>query len=474
MRRYRKAKIIATLGPASSTFAMIENLFKAGVDVFRLNFSHGSYEIHQANIQFIRKVEEKYKRPIGILMDLQGPKLRVGVFKQQAVELKAGTSFTLDLKEEAGDERRVFFPHAEIYASLVPHTHLLLDDGKIRLKVLRQEATKLETEVVVGGMLSAHKGVNVPNALLPLSALTEKDKKDLEFGLSQDIDWVALSFVQKPSDIAELRSLVQGRAMIIAKIEKPAAMNDLEGIIALSDGIMVARGDLGVEMLPEEVPSLQRKIVRACRQAGKPVAVATQMLESMISNPTPTRAEASDVATAIYEGADAVMLSAESAAGKYPLEAVMMMERIIQRTEQDKETFYPDSGIYEPNPTESDSIAEAASQIARTVRAAAVVTFSSSGFTTFRAARKRPHVPILSITHTEKVSRQLTLVWGVHSVCVHPLREETDLVKWASCEAFKGKLASKGEFIVITAGIPLLVSGTTNMLRIARVMEEEQ
>ena len=353
-RRNRNAKIVATLGPASADREKIEALFHAGADVFRLNFSHGTHDDHKQRLDTIRSIERDLGRPISVLLDLQGPKLRIGTFPGGPIQLEAGDSFRLDLdRDKPGDQTRAALPHPEIFAALTEGTDLLLDDGRVRLRVERCGPDFAETRVINGGPLSDRKGVNVPGVVLPLSALTEKDRKDLDFGLSLGVDWVALSFVQRPEDIREIKAIVQGRAGICAKLEKPAAITSLEEIVAETDAVMVARGDLGVEMPAEQVPAIQKRIVRACRQAGKPVIVATQMLESMVAAPVPTRAEASDVATAIYDGADAVMLSAESASGKYPVEAVRMMSSIIAQTEADP--YYREAIEASHTPPRADS-----------------------------------------------------------------------------------------------------------------------
>ncbi|MBM3633530.1 MAG: pyruvate kinase [Alphaproteobacteria bacterium] len=470
MRRFRKAKIVATLGPSSSSPQMVADLFSAGVDVFRLNFSHGSHEDHQQSVKIIRTLEKKVDRPIGILMDLQGPKLRVGKFANRQITLNSKDLFRLDLEATPGDEKRVNLPHPELYTCLEKGTELLLDDGRLRLRVLDWGKDYINTEVVIGGILSDRKGLNVPGVILPISAMTAKDRIDLEFGLSQGVDWVALSFVQRPEDITDAQALIKGQAKIIAKLEKPMAIQHLWEIIDLADGIMVARGDLGVEMAPEDVPSIQKRIIRKCREAGKPVIVATQMLDSMISSPSPTRAEASDVATAIYDGVDAVMLSAESASGKYPIEAVSMMDRIIIRVEQD--------GIYEqmleaarplPLARVSDAITTAARHVANTIDIAAIVTFTDSGATTLRAARERPDVPIIAATPNLITARRLALVWGVHAVLTPDIYRFSEMVNKGCQIAFEQKFAQQGDMIIMIAGVPFAVSGGTNILRIATI-----
>lgn len=470
MRRQRHGKIIATLGPASSDRATIQRLFEAGADVFRLNFSHGSHADHQARYDLIRAVERGAGRPIAVLLDLQGPKLRVGRFADGPVTLAEGARFRLDLDPSPGDATRAPLPHPEIFAALQNGHDLLLDDGKLRLRVLACGADCAETEVIAGGVLSERKGVNVPSVLLPISALTAKDRADLAFGLELGVDWVALSFVQRPEDVQELRTLVQGRAAILSKLEKPAAIADLDAIVALSDAVMVARGDLGVEMPAEQVPPIQKRIVRSCRQAGKPVVVATQMLESMVSAPVPTRAEASDVATAVYDGADAVMLSAESASGRYPCEAMAVMDAIVRAAEADPHcrTVVEASG-FAPQPTVGDAICAALQQSAELLGAAAIVTFTRSGFTSLRASRERPHASIVSVTPDLATARRLALAWGVHSVHVpHDVDDVPGMVQAASTLARAEGFAQPGDTIVIAAGMPFGKAGTTNLLHIAQ------
>ena len=411
-RRLRSAKIVATLGPSSSTPRRIRDLFEAGVDVFRLNFSHGTHEDHQARFAAIRSIESATGRPIGILADLQGPKLRLGAFAEGRTELEPGDCFRLDLSRQRGDRSRAPLPHPEIFDALHPGTELLVDDGKVRLRVETCGAEFADTLCLVGGTLSDRKGVNVPNAVLPLSAVTEKDRADLAFALEQGADWIAFSFVQRPDDVAEGRKLVAGRAGVMVKLEKPSAIQRLPEIIELADGLMVARGDLGVEMPPEDVPSVQKQIIHACRLAGKPVIVATQMLESMIGSPAPTRAEASDVATAVYEGADAVMLSAETAAGSYPIESVAIMDRIACRVQKDPLYHSIMKTRIEHEHTAPDAISAAACQVAALVGAAAIVSYTTSGATALRAARERPEAPILVLTSNLGTARRLAVLWA--------------------------------------------------------------
>ena len=472
MRRLRKAKILATLGPASDGLAQIRALVEAGADVFRLNLSHGTQADHRRRYESVRQVEKDVGRPIGVLVDLQGPKLRVGTFQRGGVDLVAGARFRLDLSPTPGDRTRAALPHPEVLAALKPGAELLLDDGRIRLRVEAAAPDHAETIVVTSGRLTDRKGLNLPDVVLGVSPLTDKDRADLQFGLDLGTDWIALSFVQRPEDVAEARRLIGQRAAIIVKIEKPSALAHLDELIQLSDAIMVARGDLGVEMPPEDVPSAQKRIVGACRLAGKPVVVATQRLDSMIHAPAPTRAEASDVATAVYDGADAMMLSAETASGDYPVESVSMMNRIIARTERDPlyrrlmAAQHP-----EPEATAADAISAAAAQVAHTLSAAAIITYTTSGSTSLRAARERPDVPILCLTSSRDTARRLALVWGTHCVETSDVSSFSEMVDKACRIAREEKFAEAGQRLVITAGVPFGTPGSTNVLRIAWVAE---
>ncbi|MCX7372814.1 MAG: pyruvate kinase [Alphaproteobacteria bacterium] len=471
VRRYRRTKIIATLGPASSAPEMIERLYRAGADVFRLNFSHGSHEDHAARLATIRAVEGKLGRPIGVLADVQGPKLRVGKFSSGRVTLAAGQRFRLDLSPTPGDASRVQLPHPEIIEAARIGTTLLLDDGKLRLRVVHaRPGDHLETEVVHGGALSDRKGVNVPDVALPIPALTEKDRADLDFILPLGIEYVGLSFVQRAEDVEEARAIAAGRALIMVKMEKPQAVENLDAILALADCVMVARGDLGVELPTEEVPLVQKRLVRAARALGKPVVVATQMLESMITAPSPTRAEASDVATAVFDGADCVMLSAETADGQYPIESVDIMSRIIARVEDDPHwRSSTDAQRPAPEKNSADAISAAARQVAHTIGAEAIATFTSTGSTTLRVARERPDCPILGLSMSMQTARRLACVWGVHPLVVEEIHSMTEMVRRASRAAIAEGFARAGQEIVVTAGVPFGTPGTTNALRVAVV-----
>ncbi|MEJ8839633.1 pyruvate kinase [Ramlibacter sp. AN1133] len=470
MRRNRNAKIVATLGPASSDGAVVRQLFMAGVDVFRLNFSHGSHADHSQRFRVLRALEQETGRPIGILADLQGPKLRVGTFADGPVMLAQGQAFRLDLDQAPGTTQRVGLPHPEIFAALVPGAELLLDDGKLRLVVERCGADFAETRVAVGGRLSERKGVNVPGVVLPITALTEKDRRDLALALELGADWIALSFVQRPEDVTEARALIGDRAAIVVKLEKPSAVERLDEIVAQTDAVMVARGDLGVELPAERVPAIQKRIVRTCRALGKPVIVATQMLESMIDSPVPTRAEASDVATAIYDGADAVMLSAESASGKHPVAAVDMMNRIIQQVEADpayRQLIDASHSSARPGGDVAEAVCCAMRRAVALLHAAAIVCYTSSGHTSLRAARERPESPILSLTPRLATARRLALAWGVHSVHIDDVAD-VDQMAGLACELARGeRFAQAGQFIVAIAGMPFGTPGTTNLIRIA-------
>lgn len=470
MRRQRNAKIIATLGPASSQKETIRMLFEAGADVFRFNFSHGSHEDHRGRYEIVREVERELGRPIAVLADLQGPKLRIGQFSEGKISLKKGDTFVLDNDPAPGTAQRVNLPHPELFQAITVGQSLLLDDGKLRLQVVSSDGQRIRTQVMNGGMLSDRKGVNVPDAILPIPVLTEKDRRDLAFALSLGVEWVALSFVQQPEDLIEARKLIDGRAGVMTKLEKPRALDQLDEIVRLSDAVMVARGDLGVELPAERVPGVQKRILRACRHHGKPSIVATQMLESMISSPMPTRAEASDVASAIYEGVDAVMLSAESASGSYPVDAVSMMDRIIREVEHDPlyQTLI-DAQHEAPLANRGDAICAALRSVTQIIAAVATVTYTTSGYTSLRAARERPTAPILSITPKLSTARQLALVWGVHST-VSPDVTNVDEMVTAACETAKREgMAKPGDQVAIAAGMPFGESGTTNLLRIAEV-----
>ena len=472
--RSRKVKILATLGPASSKPAMIRKLALAGADAFRVNMSHGDHKQKAALIAAIRALEKELRRPTTILVDLQGPKLRVGKFVDGAATVKAGDRFTLDRNPAPGDARRVELPHPELFAAIGPGDRLLIDDGKVRLKVVGADDGQIVTQVQVGGILSDSKGVNVPDVVVPIPALTDKDRADLAFALEQKVDWIALSFVQRPEDVSEARALIGDKAALLAKIEKPAAIDQLDDIIALADAVMVARGDLGVELPPEEVPPLQNRIVALARQFGKPVVVATQMLESMINSPTPTRAEVSDVATAIYDGADAVMLSAESAAGKYPCEAVQMMDRIAVSAENDP--IYPDRVHFTSTPAEAttaDALSSSAKHIARIVSARAMLCYTSSGSTARRIARERPTVPILAMSHSQTTTRRLGLLWGVHAVHTRDVASFEEMVEKAKRMALRHNIAAGGDRLVIMAGVPFGVSGSTNVIHVVRLIGDE-
>jgi pyruvate kinase len=469
MRHRRATKILATLGPATSSPKAIADLWEAGADVFRFNFSHGSHADHAERFQLVRALEHEVGRPVTILADLQGPKIRVGTVGKGVV-LENGAKFRLDSDPAPGDGKRAPLAHPEVYAALSEGLDLLLDDGRIRLRVTKAGKEFAETRVIDGGPLSSNKGVNLPGAVLPVPALTAKDRRDLDFALELGVDWVALSFVQRPDDVAELRKIVGRKAGVLAKLEKPAAVDRLGEIIDHADAVMVARGDLGVELPPEDVPAIQKRIVRLCRHAGKPVVVATQMLDSMIEEATPTRAEVSDVANAVYEGADAIMLSGETAMGAHPVASVAMMDRIIHRVETDL-TYRPimDAAHPDPQSTPADAITAAARQVAHTINAAAIVTYTTSGSTTLRASRERPSVPILCLTGSHETARRLVLAWGVECFFTHDAANVEEMVDHARQMAREKGFAESGAPIVITAGMPFGTPGATNILRIAWV-----
>ena len=474
MKRNRKSKILSTLGPVSSSPEIIEKLFIEGTDVFRLNFSHGTIEEHRKNSDTIRSLEKKYDYSTCILADLQGPKLRIGSFKNKKEKLKLGQKFKLDLSNELGDANRVNFPHPEIYEVLTPNSKILINDGKIKMQIIEQNKEYLITELLNEGIISDSKGVNIPDTVLPISSLTNKDKGDVLKALDMGADWIALSFVQSAENITELRKIVENKALIMAKIEKPSAVKNLKEILEVVDGIMIARGDLGVELPPERVPAIQKNIIQQCREAGKPVVVATQMLESMINSNTPTRAEASDVANAIYDGADAVMLSAESAIGKYPKESVVMMNNIIKSVENDSQTFNESIQMQNKHDsTSTDAITNAAYTISENAHAKAIVTFSVSGRTTFRMSRERSPVLVVGISPNVKTARKLQIAWGVHSCLGEDAQNTREMVTNACKIVKKAELALPGDSIVITAGVPFGNAGSTNLLRIAEIIAEE-
>jgi pyruvate kinase len=472
--RLRKVRVLATLGPASSTPEMIEALFRAGADAFRINMSHGDQASKIPLIEAIRAMERKIGRPSTILADLQGPKLRVGKFDGGKVVLAKGATFVFDRDAALGDATRVELPHREIFEAIEPGARLLLDDGKLVLRVVDCEGDRIATRVEVGGALSNSKGLNVPDVVLPMAALTEKDRSDLAFALDQKVDWIALSFVQRPDDLAEARMLIQGRAALLAKIEKPSAIDRLEEIVEQCDGVMVARGDLGVELPPEQVPPLQKRIVEVSRRLGRPVVVATQMLESMITAPSPTRAEVSDVATAVYDGADAIMLSAESAAGAWPIESVAMMNSIAEAVERDPmHAERVHFTITRPDPTTADALSEAAKNIAQTVSAAAIICFTTSGSTARRIARERPSVPLLVLTPKLETARRLGLLWGAHAVHTRDVESFEEMVAKAKRMALRHKIAKAGDRVIVMAGVPFGTPGSTNVLHVVRIIGDE-
>ncbi len=470
MRRNRKTKILATLGPASNTHEHIRTLFMAGADMFRINMSHTPHETLARLVGVVRRVETEVGRPIGILVDLQGPKLRLGKLPGGERMLETGGRIALVRSETSDDPDILPIPHAEIFAALKPGAFILIDDGKVRLKIDEISAQNMSATIVQGGMVKNHKGVNLPDTLLPIPALTAKDRSDLDYALSLDIDWIALSFVQRPDDVAELRKAVAGRAGVLAKIEKPSALLCLDEILELADAVMVARGDLGVELPLEDVPGWQKQITRAARRAGKPVVVATQMLESMITNPVPTRAEVSDVATAVFEGSDAVMLSAETASGAFPAEAVSVMDRIAKSVERGP-LYRPiiEAQRMPPEPTMPDAILFAVHDVSNTINASAIVCWTKSGSTGLRGARERPQAPILALTPIRAMARRLTIVWGLHCVETEDAHDVDDVADRACRIAYQHEFAKLGDRVVVTAGLPLGTPGATNLLRVAIV-----
>ena len=476
--RGRKVKILATLGPASREPEMIAKLLHAGADAFRVNMSHGDHETHARTIAAIRAAEKEFGKPIAILCDLQGPKLRVGTFKDGRAVIRHGGHFTLDRNPEPGDETRVLLPHPELFGVLRKGQRLLIDDGKLRLKVIKASEDEILCSAEVGGVIMDRKGVNVPDAVVPVPAMTEKDRRDLAFAVAQGADWIALSFVQRPEDVADARRLIGSlggtNAALIAKIEKPAAVHCLEEIIELSDGIMVARGDLGVELNPEEVPPLQKRIVEVTRRSGKPVIVATQMLESMIESPAPTRAEVSDVANAVYDGADAVMLSAETASGAWPVEAVTIMHRIATQVESDPGYLgRVHFAEMRPDATTADALAQASASIAQTVTVAGIIVFTASGSTARRVARERPVAPMLVLTPSVKTARKVALLWGAHSVHTRDIGSFEEMIAKGKRMALRQGFGTAGSKLIALAGVPFGTPGATNLLHVVTLTGDE-
>lgn len=472
--RERKVRILATLGPSSDTFDMIEKLFVAGADAFRINMSHGNQDDKKQLFINIRALEQKYNRPSTILVDLQGPKLRIGTFADDKIVLKMGQNFTLDQNDVPGDVTRVRLPHPELFDVVQAGSRLLLDDGKLVLRVKSANEKEIHTEVEVGGALSNRKGLNVPDAVIPVAALTEKDRSDLAFAVDQGADWIALSFVQRPEDVAEAKRLIEGKASLLAKIEKPAAINRLDEILEIADAVMVARGDLGVELPPEAVPPVQKQIVSAARRLGRPVVVATQMLESMITAPTPTRAEVSDVATAIYDGADAIMLSAETAAGDWPVEAVSIMDRIARNVEADPQYYARVHFMdIEPDATSADALAVASGSIANTIDTSAIVCFTISGSTARRISRERTSVPILVLTPQLQTARRMGLLWGATAVMTKDVTSFEEMIAKSKRMALRYNMGKAGSRLIVMAGVPFGVPGSTNLLNIVRLSGDE-
>ena len=474
MRRLRRVKILATLGPASQDRATIKSLIEAGADIFRINMSHADHDGMRERIATIRDLSKEFDHEIGILVDLQGPKLRVGQFKDGGVDLVKGQTFVLDADKKPGDATRVHLPHPEILRALAPGHVVLIDDGKVRLHITEAKPNRATAIVDVAGHVSNRKGVSLPDTEIPVSAMTEKDRSDLDAALEAGVDWIAVSFVQRADDIAEVKKIARGRAMVLAKIEKPQAIARLDEIMEVADALMVARGDLGVEMPLEKVPGLQKRITRNARRLGKPVVVATQMLESMITSPVPTRAEVSDVATAVFEGADAIMLSAESAAGQFPVEAVATMNRIAEEVEKDSVwRTVINAQRSEPEPTGADAIAVAARDVAETLDVKAVCAWTSSGSTAFRIARERPGPAVLALTPSRSTARRLSLVWGVHAVVTKDADDIDDMAVRAGKFANREGFAKAGDRIIIVAGVPFGTPGATNMIRIAFTGKEK-
>jgi pyruvate kinase len=467
--RNRSAKILATVGPASRAPDMLRLLHEVGVDAFRLNFSHGSHEDHAAVIKLIRKIEAELDTPIAIVADMQGPKLRVGEFENGQIELRYGQTVRIMEGREPGKDGLIYMPHPELMQALEAGSILKFDDGKLQVTVLSNDGKVIEANVDVPGVLSNRKGINVINTQLAMSAMTDKDRKDMAFALSQKADFIALSFVQTADDVMEARKIIGDQAGIISKIEKPSAMEELDSILMLSDGVMVARGDLGVELPLEQVPVVQRQIIRKCRALGKPVIIATHMLESMIDAPTPTRAEASDVATAIYQGADAVMLSAETAVGRHPATAVAIMDRIITSAEGDPEFWEYFKQIALPYDAPEDGISGAVRGIAAKLGVKAVLGYTKTGSTVQRISRERPPCKVVGLTPDNRTASRLALSWGVVPIVMTDPVDFNDMLASIQ-DVAKDKLGLiSGDVVMISAGVPFGRPGTTNTINISAI-----
>lgn len=474
---YGRTKIVCTLGPASSKPEVLQGMIEAGIDIIRLNFSHGTHDEHRDLLATIRQISEKMGEHITILQDLQGPRIRVGQLGKASIELKNDEPLTITMEEVVGDEERISTTYKGLVKDVSQGNRILIDDGRIELKVLGVKDSDIFCRVVTGGLLKSHKGMNLPGASISVSALTEKDRVDLEFGLANDIDYVALSFVRKAEDIRELRELIvakgpKGKKVpIIAKIERSESVDCFDAILPEVDGVMVARGDLGVELPAEDVPMIQKMIIRKCNESGKPVIIATQMLESMIENPRPTRAEASDVANAVLDGADAVMLSGETSVGKHPVEAVQIMDRIIRKAE----TQMPEGLQVEVesmrNPVRDvvDAVGRAACVLAKQVGAAAIVPLTYSGRSAQVVAKYRPKARIVAVTGGDKIVRRLNLYWGVRSIIVDQMSDFDSSLKLVLEKLLEAGHVQKRDYIVVTAGIPLMQMGTTNMVKVQKV-----
>jgi pyruvate kinase len=470
----RRTKIICTLGPATDAPGVLRSLISAGLDVARLNFSHGSFDEHERRIRSVRDASRDLKRPIAILADLPGPKIRIGTIESGTVRLRRSADFTLTLNDVPGDENVVTLHAPAVFKSVRPDHSLFLDDGIIELKVTEVSPTEIRTKVVNGGDLSGHKGLALPGVPLDTPSLTEEDLKALEFiSKSGEIDWIAVSFVRSPNDIRDARKeLVRlGRPLpLIAKIEQHEAVDNLDEILQEADSLMVARGDLGVERPIYQVPILQKQIIAKCKAVGKPVITATQMLDSMIRNPRPTRAEVTDVANAVLDGTDCVMLSGETAVGKYPNETVRLMRQVILQAEGQL-TYKATAGVRLPHSGDevTEAICQATCDIAYELNAAAIITATRSGHTARMVSRHRPLTPIIGITSEREIYNRLALTWGVSPALTPRARDTDETISFAIETAIERKLVKKGDLVVITAGVPTGVSGHTNLIKVHSV-----
>lgn len=473
----KKTKIVCTIGPASESKEIFRELIKSGLNVARLNFSHGSHEEHLVRINMIKEVREEMNEPIAILLDTKGPEIRTGKFFVPVVELIEGQEFTLTTEDYLGDQNKCSISYTGLVKDVVPGNKILIDDGLIELEVIDTDGIEIKTKVLNAGPIKNHKGVNVPEVNINLPAVTEKDIADIKFGIENGIDFVAASFIRKAQDVLEIRKILEDNGAhdvhIISKIENQQGVDNIEEILRISDALMIARGDLGVEIPTEDLPVVQKRIIQMCNKHGKPVITATQMLDSMMRNPRPTRAEITDVANAIYDGTDAIMLSGETAAGKYPLESLQMMAKIAMNTEKslDYRSILKEKSNIIQEAQVSFAVSHATCTTAQDLEASAIITATTSGFTTRKVSQFRPECQIIAVTNFEKVRRNLALSWGVTSLFM-PSQETTDLIFDNAIKLCKENgFINNGQVAIITAGVPIGITGVTNIMKVHLVGE---